>query len=367
MTAVVTDGAVTAGGRESPDQWSVAWRTVVVLAAAMSFADLFWVISLREAVGAVERTSDPFAQWVRESALLVPCYVLGVLGARHLVLPRSGATSVRAIPVVATALVVAALGTVVGVLALGVSSAYDYRLQMALLTHVSSHGSCLDDCLAAPRTATADLQLTSMGYGSAILLVTNLLLVAWLVALAGGRLRLSRRRRSTWTPRWSQLLAAGVAGTQLIHLAVLQEHIREWPAAGLFFAASVAAGTMVAAAVLRRPSSRMSALAAMAVCLIPLVIWLWSRTTGLPVGPTAGVSEPVGLADAAAAVLELGVILLVSSRIRADRRAERRSEPSRATARIALVAVVAVTAWGLGGSGMGWLDVTVADSTHPSQ
>ena len=41
----------------------VPWVAVAVLAVGMSFADGFWIVSLREAAGAAIRTGRPFASW----------------------------------------------------------------------------------------------------------------------------------------------------------------------------------------------------------------------------------------------------------------------------------------------------------------
>lgn len=343
----------------------MAWGTVVVLAAAMSFADLFWVVSLREAAGAVERTTHPFTEWLRESVLLVPCYVLAVLGARRLALSRLAPASRSRGQVVGPAALVALLGTILGVLVLAASSAYDYWLQTAMLTEVGAHGGCVGDCLSARRSATAGLHLTSVGYGTAIIAVTNLVVVAWLVALAGGRLPLTGRRRVPATAPATQLVAAGLVGAGVIHAAVTPAHIREWPAAGVFFVV-VAAAAIVTAAALLRQSSPGPLLAAVVVSAVPLAVWLCSRTVGVPVGPGAGEPEPVGLADSATAVLELGVLLLAGHRIRARRRLVHASEVSRDATRMALAAAVAVTVLGLGGSDVEWLDVT-ADDPHASQ
>jgi hypothetical protein len=45
---------------------------------------------------------------------------------------------------------------------------------------------------AALQQASLDLQVRAVGLGSAILLVTNLVLVGWLVAFWGGRLEVSK-------------------------------------------------------------------------------------------------------------------------------------------------------------------------------
>ncbi len=73
----------------------VPWLTVLPLAVVLAFADVFWVGSLRGAVGAIERTQSPFTSWLRESALSVPLFVLAVLGALTLALHRFGPSAHR--------------------------------------------------------------------------------------------------------------------------------------------------------------------------------------------------------------------------------------------------------------------------------
>jgi hypothetical protein len=59
----------------------IPWLTVLPLAVVMAYADGFWIISLRGAAGAIERTGQPFATWLRESTLTLPIFVIAVLGA----------------------------------------------------------------------------------------------------------------------------------------------------------------------------------------------------------------------------------------------------------------------------------------------
>lgn len=373
MTAVVRPSAdAVRAAAPDPRQLSVAWPTVLALAVALVCADMFWVVSLREVVGAIERTAHPSAQWLRESLLLLPTYVVAVLGARaacqrhHRATPRA-----RGRASAVTALLVVGLGTLVGVLALAASSAYDYRLQMALLEH-TTHARCvggLEDCLQPQRASTIALQLRSTAYGSALILATNAVVVGWFAALLGGRLSLDRVRdgrlagaagRALHTDGATAVAAAALAGAAAVHAAVVPEHLAEWAAAGVFFAVLAGAQAATAVAVLRRPGPS-SWSVAVAVSAAPLVIWLWSRTMGIPSGPEAGVTEPVGLADVAAGCLQVVTLLCVALRARP------RPPPPWAvgtdTIRIALVGVVAVTALGLGGSGIGWLDVT-GDAPH---
>ena len=80
----------------------------------MAYADGFWMISLRGAVGAIERTEEPFASWLRESTLVLPVFVFAVLGALTLALRWFGPV-LRKSSTVLTALLIVAAGTAVGI------------------------------------------------------------------------------------------------------------------------------------------------------------------------------------------------------------------------------------------------------------
>jgi EamA domain-containing membrane protein RarD len=58
-----------------------------------------------------------------------------------------------------------------------------------------------------------------------------------------------------------------------------------------------------AIAIVARPNRRLLLLA-VAVNLVVVGIWVWSRTTGLPIGPEAGEREAIGEADVLSSVLE---------------------------------------------------------------
>ena len=98
--------------------------------------------------------------------------------------------------------------------------------------------------------------------------------------------------------------AACLVGSELIHTVVLPEHLREWWAAGVFFAVVSALEGGLAAAVLFRPSRRVWQ-AALVLSFATVAVWAWSRTVGLPFGPEPWTPEAVGRADVAASVLEL--------------------------------------------------------------
>ena len=121
------------------------------LAVVLAYADGFWLISLRGAVGSIERTREPFASWLRESTLALPVFVLAVLGALTLAARWFGPVLRKPKTVVAAALLVVAAGTLVGIAGLAASSAYDYHLQSSQLQRWTRHahaqrphGSVLD-------------------------------------------------------------------------------------------------------------------------------------------------------------------------------------------------------------------------------
>ena len=338
----------------------VPWATVLPLAIVLAYADGFWMTSLQSAVGAIERIQDPFTSYWRTSTLLIPLFVVAVLGALTLVLRRVGPQqSTRRM--VMTGLLVAAACALAGALVSAGSSAYDYYLQskqMAMMT--SMHSGCDVACLGRQRWMTIFAHGRAVGYTGALLLATNLILTSWIVALQGGRLPVAKARPATAGTTVGRdadlrlLLAGGLVGSAVIHAAVVPEHLQEWAAAGLFFILLTLAQVVVADQLLRRPGSR-TVLAAAAVSLLPLVVWLASRTVGLPFGPDAGAAEAVGLADVVACLLEAGTLIaavtLLRHRARPDR--PRLSAHGRA---LALVALVAATVIGIGGVVPAWVD-----------
>jgi hypothetical protein len=172
----------------------VPWLTVVPLAVLMAYADGFWMISLRGAVGSIERTQTPFLTWLRESTLVLPIFVFAVIGALALAAHWFGPALRKPKTVVAAALLIVAAGTLVGSAVLAASSAYDLNLQsnrpMDSMSSMSTPAST-----AAANQAARGLQVRSVGYGSGFILVTNLLLVGWVVALRGGRVGVVKARQ----------------------------------------------------------------------------------------------------------------------------------------------------------------------------
>jgi hypothetical protein len=373
--------------RSTPGRPAVPWLTVVPLAVLMAYGDGFWVTSVRGAAGAIERTDDPFASWFRESTLVLPVFVLAVLVALAVAMRWFGPVLASAKAVIATGLMVVGAGSLVGIAGIAASSAYDYSLQASQAEMVVSvgHVCASGDCLGQQLQASMELQVQAAAYGSALLLITNLVLVGWGVALRGGRLdvsttgravRASGRAPSVVLPPATVhegprsrvgdlrlILVFGLFGTAAIHAAVVPEHLIEWGAAGAFFIA-LAATELVVGALLAYPrrvlpgarTRRTLLLAGVVVSISPLLLWLYSRTLGMPFGPEPGIPEAVGLADVASSVLET-VTLLVAAVLLWGRDWARRPGASAHLRWLLVVAVIAVTAIGLSGSGVGWLDI----------
>jgi hypothetical protein len=384
----------------------VPWLTVLPLAVVLAYADGFWLTSLRGAVGAIERTQGPFAIWLRESTLVLPLFIFAVLGALTLALRWFGPVLTKPKPVVATGLLVVAAGTLAAIAEMAASSAYDFHLQSSQLQLMESmHRTAPGSTLVQQQQATLGLQLHAVAYGAVILLVTNLVLVGWAVAMRGGRLNLGTTRgvasaphRSTARPAATTpaadsthhsevdgtahgsnddsthgsrvedlrlLLAAGLLGCAALHAALVPARLTGWAdlldptSASLFFIALAAAELVVATVLLARPQQAVFRAAA-AISFGPLVLYVYSRIAGIQFGPGAGIHEPVGLTNWAACALEVSTLIVAVLLLRRTGWVQRwiqRRPPATAHVRwLTLVAVIAVTAIGLAGSGLPVLD-----------
>ena len=210
------------------------WITVAAFAIVIAYADGFWVVSLRGAVGAIERHGSPLHQWLRESTLMVPLFFLAVLVAlltarrvvgRHRGLIKFGVA----------ALFVTLFASVVAVAELGASSAYDYHLQTRHLqledslhhTHPAAPvvspgqpaagqtaagqtlagqpaaGGCTGLC--AEERSTFNVHVRAVFYASVVILITNFVLVLWVMALRSNRLW--RRRPTASQPTTPQVVS----------------------------------------------------------------------------------------------------------------------------------------------------------------
>ncbi len=349
----------------SPLSAAVPWSTVLPLAGVLAYADGFWMTSLHGAVGAISRTQEPFTSYWRTSTLTLPVFVLAVLAAVTYAVRRFGRELRSTRTIVVTGLMVAGSATLAAVALSTGSAAYDFSLQSAQLEMMQGMpNGCSPACLGRQRWLTAGAHGRAILYTSAALLVTNVMLVGWLIAMRGGRLTVVRsRRRSrsrTGVADGSRgkdvrlLLVAGLLASAAIHAAVAPEHLQEWLGAGVFFVVLTMAELAAAAIVFMRRQST-GLVAAAVVSAGPLVVWVVSRTAGLPLGPEAGIAEPVGLADCVACLLELGTLVGALLLLRREDRAVRPPLLPHHRA-LALAAVVAVGALGLGGAAPGWFD-----------
>src|SRR4051794_17186817 len=369
MTLLSTEA--TEQGSARPGRLAVPWATVLTLALLLDFADGFWMTSLRNAVGAIERTQEPFTSYWRTSVLLLPVFVLGVLGALTLALRRFGPELRDRRRLLVTVLLVAVAAAVVGTVATTVSSAADYRLQSGQLGMMKSmRGTCDAACLGRQQHETFLAHVRAIAYISGFMLLSNVLVVGWFVALRGGRLKLGAAKPlvASTAPvrtlfqdvRW--LLVAGLVASAAVHAASIRGHLAGWPAAGGFLLLLTVAELAVAGFVWARRQP-VGLVAAVAVSFVPLVVWLVALTTGLPIGPGAGTRWTLGLSDGTAGLLEVVTLVAALALLRAAGRLQRPAGSAHHRS-LAVVAVVAVTAIGLAGAAPGWIDGLTASAVQ---
>jgi MFS family permease len=112
--------------------------------------------------------------------------------------------------------------------------------------------------------------------------------------------------------------------TALIHLWVMPEHFREWWGYGAFFLIAAAAQALYVPLLLRWPK-RAVLLAGIAGNLAIVVLYLLTRTVGIPLlGPEAGEVERVGFADVCATTSEVGIAIALSVALLRETTPERR-------------------------------------------
>ena len=108
-------------------------------------------------------------------------------------------------------------------------------------------------------------------------------------------------------------VAAGASvAAGLLHYTAVAGHRAEWTLAAVLFTL-VGAFQIVWAAWLRTDPRARVLIVGVSVNAVALAVWALSRTTGIPIGPRAGVAEPVGPVDAACVLAEavlLGTVLL---------------------------------------------------------
>jgi hypothetical protein len=94
-----------------------------------------------------------------------------------------------------------------------------------------------------------------------------------------------------------------------MHLWAVPDHLEEWWGYGAFFVVLALAQGLYALGLVRWPPSRAYFLVGVAGNLAVAILWLVTRTTGIPLlGPHAGEVERVGVLDLACTVAEVGIV-----------------------------------------------------------
>ena len=136
------------------------------------------------------------------------------------------------------------------------------------------------------------------------------------------------------------ILAGLSLGAAAIHLVAAPPHYVELGDLGAGFLAAAVLQAAWARAILRGTSSWTIA-AGFAINISILCAWLLSRTIGLPVGPTPGLAEPVGLPDGAATAFELLLVAGLAIRwLAIDRRFALRFPAARPLVALTVVPVL---------------------------
>lgn len=134
------------------------------------------------------------------------------------------------------------------------------------------------------------------------------------VGAAEAVLAIMRRRRGgpsapVAAATWAGWMAAACSiAAAIIHLAVIEDHLAEYVPFGIAFALLAIFQLAWPLAYLPRPT-RALALVAVVINLGAVVVWVWSRGWGLPIGPEPWVPEAVGPADTISSLLEIGLAL----------------------------------------------------------
>jgi hypothetical protein len=98
--------------------------------------------------------------------------------------------------------------------------------------------------------------------------------------------------------------AIGLLGAAVVHAMVAPAHFRESDLYGAFFVVACTGQVGAATLLLARPSRSLLRVVAVSTLLV-IVLWAWSRSGPLPVGPDRAGPELTGPFDAAATMCEL--------------------------------------------------------------
>ncbi len=204
-------------------QLPVRWLVIALFAIPITYADGFWMTALQGAIGAIERNEPPFFRWLRDATFTLPLVFLAMLVAFLCARRWFGNQQRKLVRFWGIALVVALISGSVGIAEAGISALNDYRYQVHHLELMHSYGTntqlTSDDLTGLGSTSYylyCDIRTTLIGgsassaaVGSAVtrleyatfvvhvralvldtalVLMTNLMIVALLLAVLGERL-----------------------------------------------------------------------------------------------------------------------------------------------------------------------------------
>ena len=125
-------------------------------------------------------------------------------------------------------------------------------------------------------------------------------------ALAVAPLTVALERRRVGLLQFGVALLSTAAAA--IHFAVIGEHFEEYVLFGIGFIGMGLAQLAWAPLVLVFLNRWVLGIG-IALNLVIIALWIWTRTVGLPFGPSAGEPETIGLADALSVGFEAGVVI----------------------------------------------------------
>ena len=147
-------------------------------------------------------------------------------------------------------------------------------------------------------------------------------------------------------------LAVAIAcllGAQFLHWSVIDQHAKYWTAAGnFFFIVALVEGLLTVLVI--AALGPWVAKAAIAISALPVVVWAWDRSIGLPFGPTKGARGTIGRSDVLSVVFELMTIVALWPFLRPGygaRRPVRLDVISKAVIGITIVYVVGFSYWAM--------------------
>jgi len=110
--------------------------------------------------------------------------------------------------------------------------------------------------------------------------------------------------------------AALCLAASLIHLWMMPGHFAEWWAYGAYYLIVASLQGLFGVSLLRWPGKQALVLVGIWTNLAVVVLYVLTRTRGLPFGPHAGVVEQTGLLDLGTTAAELGLVVALASLLR---------------------------------------------------